>query len=83
MLSLNYKVCFTSAKAYLGFGMNITDVIHHFGGKTKTARELGISYQAVQQWVEANKIPITRQYQIQVVTNGALKAAPNCSHLKQ
>lgn len=52
--------------------MNKQDAIQHFGSSTKLAQALGISKQAVSQWED--ELPIGRQYQIEVVTEGKLKA---------
>lgn len=52
--------------------MNIKAVIDHFGGIANTARALGITYQAVQQWVKAGQIPKGRQWEIQGITKGQL-----------
>jgi len=54
--------------------MTITEVLDHFDGISKTARALGISYQAVRQWVDKGDIPEGRQWQIQALTDGKLKA---------
>lgn len=54
--------------------MNMTDAIKHFGSKTKLAAALGINPSAVTQWGET--VPESRQYQIQVMTDGRLKASP-------
>lgn len=51
--------------------------IQHFGSLTAVAKALGISVQAVHAWPE--EIPIGRAYQLQVVTGGQLKAAPEQS----
>ena len=51
--------------------MTVEQVIQHFGGVSQTARALGISYQAVAQWTS---VPEGRQWQIQALTNGQLKA---------
>lgn len=54
--------------------MNTTEAIKHFGSKTKLAAALGIYPSAVTQWGE--EVPTARQYQIQVLTKGKLKASP-------
>lgn len=54
--------------------MKKTDVIKHFGSQTATANALGITVQAVNAWPE--NIPEGRAFQIQIVTNGKLKAQP-------
>jgi len=52
--------------------MTTNDAIKHFGSAAALARALGIGRSAVQQWGE--KPPVPRQYQIEVVSGGALKA---------
>jgi hypothetical protein len=51
--------------------MTKTDVINYFGNKTKTARALRISYQAVKNW----PVELTDRiaFRVELVTNGALK----------
>ena len=53
--------------------MTKDDVIDHFGSPSAVARALGIDPAAVSQWDE---VPPLRQYQIQVLTDGALVAVP-------
>lgn len=57
--------------------MTRSDAIKHFGSKANLARALGITYAAVHQWGE--EIPLLRQYQIQTITRGALKAPRNAA----
>ncbi|MFQ2451143.1 Cro/CI family transcriptional regulator [Aeromonas caviae] len=52
--------------------MKKTDVLHHFGGVTKTADALGINKATVSCW--GATIPKGRAYQIEVLTGGQLKA---------
>jgi DNA-binding transcriptional regulator YdaS (Cro superfamily) len=52
--------------------MTITEVLDHYGGVAPLAKALGISYQAVNQWVEKGQVPEGRQWQIQSMTDGAL-----------
>ena len=59
--------------------MTIVQVLEHYGGIARTAESLGISYQAVQQWSDKNKVPDGRQYQIQVQTKGKLLAEKSCA----
>lgn len=54
--------------------MTKTEVIEYFGGVQQTADALGIRYQSVREWPE-NGVPEGRQYQIQVISEGQLKAA--------
>lgn len=49
------------------------DAVAHFKGRSKLAKELGISPAAVSQWGE--HVPKARQYQLQVLSDGALKVA--------
>lgn len=48
------------------------NVVSHFGGVTKVAEALGITKGSVSQWGET--VPLLRAYQIERITNGALKA---------
>lgn len=52
--------------------MNTSQAVTHFGSKKKLAVALGISPSAVTLWADA--IPTLRQFQIQMMTSGALKA---------
>ena len=54
--------------------MTVTDVLEHFDGKSNTAKALGINYQAVDQWEKNGRVPDGRQWQIQAMINGKLKA---------
>jgi DNA-binding transcriptional regulator YdaS (Cro superfamily) len=51
--------------------VNTDQAVAHFGSKKKLAAALGISPGAVTLW--KNVIPRLRQYQIQTVTDGALR----------
>jgi DNA-binding transcriptional regulator YdaS (Cro superfamily) len=61
--------------------MKTTEAVSHFGSKKKLADALDISPSAVTLWGEV--IPRLRQFQIQMLTGGALAAeaagAPNLS----
>ncbi|MBF8642295.1 MULTISPECIES: Cro/CI family transcriptional regulator [Pseudomonas] len=50
--------------------MTKTQAINHFGGISRLAKALGITYEAVRQWPE--QIPELRQFQIERLTEGAL-----------
>lgn len=54
--------------------MTPNQVIEHFDGIPKAAKALGITYQAIQQWILKGEVPEGRQYQIELLTNGQLKA---------
>ena len=49
--------------------MDIEAVIAHFGGIKAMAKALDVYPQVIYQW-KANGIPLLRQYQIQVTTDG-------------
>ncbi|WP_027855567.1 Cro/CI family transcriptional regulator [Marinobacterium litorale] len=53
--------------------MKRSEAIQYFDGIPALAKALGITYEAVRQWPE-DGIPPLRQFQIQVMTNGELKA---------
>lgn len=48
------------------------DLLAHFGSGPKAAEALGITPSAIYQW--GDFVPLNRQYQIEVLTGGALKA---------
>lgn len=52
--------------------MKLSEAVAHFGTEAELARKLGIKPQAVYQW--GDKVPMRRQYQIQLMTKGKLKA---------
>lgn len=52
--------------------MLTTEVIAFFGGKSKVAAALKVSPAAVSQW--GAQPPQSRQYQVQVLTEGKLRA---------
>ena len=54
--------------------MKLSEAVAHFGTEAEMARQLGIRPQAVYQW--GGKVPMARQYQIQLMTKGKLKAGP-------
>lgn len=51
--------------------MTKSQAIKHFGSITALAKTLGVTYEAVRQWAD---VPELRQYQIERITKGALKA---------
>lgn len=54
--------------------MTPKEVFDYYGGKKATADRLSISYQAVQQWDEKRRVPLGRQFEIELDSSGALKA---------
>lgn len=53
--------------------MDTESVINHFGSVKAAAKALDVYPQVIYQW-KANGIPLLRQYQVQVMTKGKLKA---------
>lgn len=56
--------------------MSPADVISHFGTQVNVASALGITQPTVSEWVQNGYVPLGRQYEIQVLTGGKLKADP-------
>lgn len=54
--------------------MNKDEVLSYFGGVSNLARLLGISHASVSGW--GNVIPKGRAFEIQTITNNALKVDP-------
>ena len=52
--------------------MKKADAINHYGSPTLLAKALGITLQAIGQWGE--EVPLLRQYQLESLTDGQLKA---------
>ena len=57
--------------------MKVSDALTHFGTKANLAKALGIDRSAVTLWGEV--IPKGRQYELQVLTKGKLKAEPSAA----
>ena len=55
--------------------MTYQELIAFFGTCSKAARALGVDRRVVHRWKRAG-IPLMRQYQLQIVTQGALLVAP-------
>lgn len=51
--------------------MTKSQAIKHFGSISALAKALGVTYEAVRQWGE---VPELRQYQIEKLTGGDLRA---------
>lgn len=51
--------------------MTKSQAIQHFGSISALAKALGVTYEAVRQWAN---VPELRQYQIERITKGTLKA---------
>lgn len=52
--------------------MTTDQLLEEYGTISNVAEKLGVSYQAVQQWIDNKQIPEGRQWQIQVLTDGRL-----------
>lgn len=55
-------------------GMTPQELIDYFGSQSAAAAALGITQPSVWDWLQAGEIPESRQYQIQLATDGNLKA---------
>lgn len=56
--------------------MRTQDAINHFGSQTSVADALQIKQSSVAEWGEYP--PDLRQLQLQLITQGALRAEPSC-----
>jgi len=56
--------------------MNVQQAEAHFGNRRKLAEALGITSQAISQWVKRKQIPEGIAYKLEVITGGALKVNP-------
>jgi len=54
--------------------MTIDQLIRHFGSQSEAARALKVSRQSVNLW-KRHGIPVSRQLQIESITDGAIKAS--------
>lgn len=54
--------------------MSPKQVIEFFGTQVATAEALGLAQSSVSGWVDAGEVPEVRQYQIELATNGQLRA---------
>lgn len=61
--------------------MKTVDVVRFFGSKSKVAKELQLTKQAVGQWGEI--VPELRQLQIELITSGQLRSEFTNSRLNK
>ena len=54
--------------------MSPKQVVDFFGTQVATAQALGIAQSSVAGWVADGKVPMDRQYQIELATDGQLRA---------
>ena len=59
---------------YTGRKMKYQEIYDYFGGVAKIAEALNISRQAVWRWSTFQNVPLRRQYEIERLTGGVLKA---------
>lgn len=54
--------------------MNPRQVIEFFGDHRSVAEALGLAAPSIYDWEKSGQVPEGRQYQIEMATNGALRA---------
>jgi hypothetical protein len=54
--------------------MSPKNVVQYFGSQVAAAKALGVYQSSVAEWVANGCIPEVRQYQIELATNGQLRA---------
>lgn len=60
--------------------MKIQDVITRFGSQAEIARAVGLNRATIAEWFTSGKIPLCRQYQLELLTSGELKADLPADH---
>ena len=53
--------------------MTPAQVIEFYGTQTAAAEALGLRQSAVSQWVQRGRVPMLRQFEIELLTKGELK----------
>ena len=61
--------------------MKTSDALLHFGTKTKIAAALGMTKQAISAW--GTYPPLDKQFQLEVLTKGKLKADRSFANKKE
>lgn len=54
--------------------MSPEQVIEHYGSQANVGRALGVSQPSIWEWVQNGRVPLVRQYQIELATAGKLRA---------
>ena len=58
--------------------MTPREVVDFYGGtQVKTAAALGLTQAAISEWFRLGYVPLGRQYEIQILTGGRLRADPD------
>ena len=57
--------------------MTPDEVINHYSNKRGVTEALGVSRQVVDQWIRRGLVPMGRQFEIQILTGGGLRAGVN------
>lgn len=55
--------------------MTPNDLLKYFGTKAEIARAFGVEPPSITDWFATGEVPEVRQYQAELITNGALRAA--------
>ena len=55
--------------------MTPNDLLEYFGSKAEIARAIGIEPPSITDWFKDGEVPEVRQYQIELATDGALRAS--------
>ena len=55
--------------------MTPNDLLEFFGTKAEIARACGVEPPSITDWFASGEVPETRQYQIELATNGQLRAS--------
>ncbi len=63
--------------------MNAKQVVEFFGTQVKAAQALGIAQSSIAEWVSSGDVPMVRQYQIEIATEGQLRADLPALRIKQ
>lgn len=54
--------------------MTPAQVLEHYGTQAEIARVLGCKQPSIAEWFEKGEVPDGRQYQLEIASDGALKA---------
>lgn len=55
--------------------MTPNDLLEYYGTKAEIARAIGVKQPSITEWFNGGEVPEDRQYQIELATNGALRAS--------